>query len=52
LGKRQRSRGERIAFYFSCAPLPPMLKVSKVKKGDCNKFGIVLLEAGNMIMKP
>jgi len=28
-----------------------MLNVSKVKKGDCNKFGIVLLEASNM-MKP
>ncbi|OYD96475.1 ribonuclease PH [Nostoc sp. 'Peltigera membranacea cyanobiont' 210A] len=29
-----------------------MLNVSKVKKGDCNKFGIVLLEASNMMMKP
>ncbi|MBD6616298.1 ribonuclease PH [Komarekiella sp. 'clone 1'] len=29
-----------------------MLKVSKVKKGNCNKFGIVLLEVGNMIIKP
>jgi hypothetical protein len=27
-----------------------MLNVSKVKKGDCNKFGIVLLEASNMMM--
>jgi hypothetical protein len=29
-----------------------MLKVSKVKKEDCNKLGIVLLEAGKMMMKP
>jgi hypothetical protein len=29
-----------------------MLNVSKVKKGDCNKFGMVLLEASNMMMKP
>ncbi|OUL18859.1 ribonuclease PH [Nostoc sp. RF31YmG] len=29
-----------------------MLKVSKVKKGDCNKFGIVLLEAGTVMIKP
>ncbi|RCJ16978.1 ribonuclease PH [Nostoc sp. ATCC 43529] len=28
-----------------------MLNVSKVKKGDCKKFGIVLLEASNMMMK-
>jgi len=28
-----------------------MLNVSKVKKGDCHKFGIVLLEASKM-MKP
>jgi hypothetical protein len=29
-----------------------MLNVSKVKKEDCNKFGIVLPEASNMMMKP
>jgi hypothetical protein len=29
-----------------------MLKVSKVKKGDCQKLGIVLLKAGNVKMKP
>jgi hypothetical protein len=29
-----------------------MLNVSKVKKEDCNKFGMVLLEASNMMMKP
>jgi hypothetical protein len=29
-----------------------MLKVSKVKRRDCQKFGIVLLEAGNVIIKP
>jgi hypothetical protein len=29
-----------------------MLKVSKVKKADCHKFGMVLLEDGNVMMKP
>ncbi|WP_277880402.1 MULTISPECIES: hypothetical protein [unclassified Calothrix] len=29
-----------------------ILKVSKVQTGDCNKFGIVLLEAGKMMIKP
>jgi hypothetical protein len=29
-----------------------MLKVSKVKRRDCNKLGIVLLEAGNVKIKP
>ncbi|EAW43669.1 ribonuclease PH [Nodularia spumigena CCY9414] len=29
-----------------------MLKVSKVKKGNSHKFGMVLLEVGNMMMKP
>jgi len=29
-----------------------MLKVSKVKKGNSHKFGMVLLEVGNMIKKP
>ena len=29
-----------------------MLKVSKVKTGNSHKFGMVLLEVGNMIMKP
>jgi len=29
-----------------------MLNVSKVKNWDCNKFGIVLLEASNMMKKP
>ncbi|HBW31837.1 MAG TPA: ribonuclease PH [Nostoc sp. UBA8866] len=29
-----------------------MLRVSKVKKGGCQKLGIVLLEAGNVMMKP
>ncbi|MCF4970673.1 ribonuclease PH [Nostoc sp. CMAA1605] len=29
-----------------------MLKVSKVKKVSCHKFGIVLLEDGNVMMKP
>jgi hypothetical protein len=29
-----------------------MLKVSKVKPGNSQKFGIVLLEAGNLMVKP
>jgi hypothetical protein len=33
-------------------PMPHILKVSKVKKEDRHKLGMVLLEVGNLMIKP
>jgi hypothetical protein len=61
--KQVKSQKSKVRNIFAQCPMPnaqcPMpnahrllLKVSKVKTGNCNKFGMVLLEAGKVMRKP
>jgi len=45
-------RFENVAYVALIKKIFMMLKVSKVKKENCHKFGIVLLEASKVMIKP